>query len=269
MNMAWRANFADHRVRTSPAATGGASMSRCRQKQLQVDRPSRCGTIAANFRGHVTTLMRGIRILTIFATAIASATATGAQIQSSREAFYRCKDAKGQTHYGDRMPPSCNGLDTEVLNAHGTVLRVLEGDQTRASRLSREASESTERKAREQRLHRDRMLLETYLSVEDIERLRDQRLEQLRAQYRLTEQTIVNLRERQNRLQGQIARFKPYSSQPGAPPLPDHLAEEMVNSVNGLRVYQESLTKNRAEQAEVNTTFGADIKRFKELKGVR
>jgi hypothetical protein len=112
-------------------------------------------------------------------------------------------------------------------------------------------------------------LSETYLSVEDIERLRDQRIEMLVAQFRVTEQTLANMRERQARLETQVARFKPYSDKPGAPPLPDHLAEEMVNTVKGVRVYQESLEKNRAEQADVKSTFGADIKRFKELKGVR
>ena len=183
--------------------------------------------------------MRGIRTFTIFAAALASAPILAAQ--SKGEAYYRCKDANGLALYGDRMPPGCQGMDTEVLNAHGMVLRVIEGDRTRASRLAREATESQEREAKEQRQQRDHMLLETYLSVEDIERLRDQRLEMLAAQYRATEQTIANMRERQGRLESQVARFKPYSDKPNAPPLPDHLAEEMVNTVNSLRVYQESM----------------------------
>lgn len=213
--------------------------------------------------------MRGIRTLTIFAATFASAAALAAQTDRTREAFYRCKDAKGQTLYGDSMPFGCNGFDTEVLNANGMVLRTIEGDQSRASRLSREASERSSVQAMQQRLQRDRMLLETYLSVEDIERLRDQRLELLAAQYRATEQTIKNMRERQSRIETQVARFKPYSDKPGAPAVPDHLAEEMVNTVNGMRVYQESLEKNRAEQADVKSSFGADIKRFRELKGLR
>jgi hypothetical protein len=179
--------------------------------------------------------MRGIRTLTIFAATFASVTAMAAEGDRSREAFYRCKDGKGQTLYGDSMPFGCNGYDTEVLNAHGMVLRTIEGDQTRASRQSREAAEKN----------------------------------LLAAQYRATEQTIKNLRERQSRLETQVARFKPYSDKAGAGPVPDHLAEEMVNTVNGMRVYQESLTKNRAEQADVKSSFGADIKRFKELKGIR
>lgn len=188
---------------------------------------------------------------------------------SSREAFYRCKDGRGQTHYGDSMPPACAGYDTEVLNDNGIVLRLIEGDATRRSRIAREAEEAKARRVREEREQRDRMLIETYLSVEDIERLRDQRLELLVAQHRLTEQNIVSLRDRQGRLENQIARFKPYSDKPNAPPLPDHLAEEMVNTVNGLRVYQESLANNRKEQAALKASFEADIRRFKELKGVK
>jgi Domain of unknown function (DUF4124) len=231
--------------------------------------------MAALFRGY-SLPMRGIRIITIFAATLASASTFAAQHtqkkstpKASGEAYYRCKDANGQPLYGDRMPPGCQGMDTEVLNAQGMVLRVIEGDQTRAARITREVTENKERQSREQRQQRDRMLLETYLSVEDIERLRDQRLELLAAQYRATEQTIVNMRERQGRLETQVARFKPYSNSPKAPPLPDHLAEEMVNTVNSLRVYQESLVKNRDEQADVKSAFSADIKRFKELKGIR
>jgi hypothetical protein len=43
----------------------------------------------------------------------------------------------------------------------------------------------------------------------------------------------------------------------------------MVNTVKGLRVYQESLAANRKEQKELNEQFDADVRRFKELKGLR
>lgn len=216
--------------------------------------------------------MRVLRILTIVAATFASGLALAAQsknkTRSADEAYYRCKDVKGQSLYGDSVPPGCQGQDIEVLNAHGMVLRVIEGDKTRAARIIREVVEAKERRLRQEREQRDRMLLETYETVADIERLRDQRLELLVAQRRVTEQTISNMRERQSRLESQVARFRPYSSKANAPTLPDHLAEDMVNTVNGLRVYEESLEKNLAEQAEVKSTFSADIKRFKELKGI-
>lgn len=204
--------------------------------------------------------------------ALASAWMTTAWTQpvdTSKDAFFRCKDAGGQTHYGDSMPPACNGRDTEVLNDRGMLLRIIEGDSSRAARTARESEEARLRKIKEEARQRDRMLIDTYLTVADIERLRDQRMAMLQGQYRLTETNIANMRDRQQRLQTQIARFKPYSDAPNAPPLPDHLAEEMVNTVNSVKVYEEALLSNRKEQAEVKAAFDADIKRFKELKGLK
>lgn len=215
--------------------------------------------------------MRGIRLIAtmiVLAGMVYAATAV-AQNRNSREAFFRCKDRNGQTHYGDSVPPECAGLDTEVLNDNGMPLRLIEGEATRAKRLEREAVEAKVRRERDRRELRDRTLIETYLTVEDIERLRDQRIEQLNAQVRVTEQNIGSLRDRQTRLQAQIARFKPYNDAPNALPLPEHLGAEMVATVNGLRVYEESLNANRKEQTDLREAFASDIRRFKELKGLR
>ena len=220
----------------------------------------------------------GIRIIATTIVVLTAAYSTTAAAQArprqqskgvSHEAFFRCKDRNGQTHYSDSMPAECTGLDTEVLNDKGMQLRVIEGDVTRQKRLLREVEERKLDKEREQRALRDRTLIETYLTVEDIERLRDQRLEMLNAQYRVTEQNISTLRDRQTRLQAQVARFRPYSDNANAPPLPEPLGAEMVNTVKGLRVYQESLAANRKEQQTLTDQFESDIKRFKELKGIR
>ena len=51
--------------------------------------------------------------------------------------------------------------------------------------------------------------------------------------------------------------------------MPDHLAEEMVNTVNGLQVYREELAKNTGDQTRLRGAFDSDIARFKELKGIK
>lgn len=186
-----------------------------------------------------------------------------------REAFFRCKDAKGQTYYGDRMPPQCQGLDTEVLNERGTVLRVIDGTQALAARAERRTAEEAEKKKRDAAALRDRMLVESYLSVQEIERLRDQRITLLDTQLRIAEQNIVSLREREKRLMQQAQRFKPYNDKPNAPPLPDHIAEEMVGTVNGIAVTQQNMADKHAEQQQLQAQFADDIKRFKELKGIK
>jgi hypothetical protein len=42
-----------------------------------------------------------------------------------------------------------------------------------------------------------------------------------------------------------------------------------VNTVKGLQVYEQELTKNTAERERVTREFASDIARFKELKGIK
>jgi Domain of unknown function (DUF4124) len=183
---------------------------------------------------------------------------------ASGEAVYRCRDARGQSHFGQAIPEKCLEQDVEVLDSSGRVVRVIPGRRS----LEQVAQQKAAEEAAKAGAQRDRTLLATYISVADIERLRDQRLELLEQQNRVTRQYIANLREREARLINDVQRFRPYSDAPKAQPLPDHLAEEIVNTVNGLQVYEQELTKNTAEQERLRTEFASDIARFKELKGI-
>jgi hypothetical protein len=183
----------------------------------------------------------------------------------SGDEVYRCRDANGRYVYGQAIPAPCMEQDIEVLDGSGRVVRVIPGRRSLEESAAHKAQEDAVKAAAQ----RDRTLLATYLSVADIERLRDQRLELLEQQSRVTEQYIANLRERESRLVADVQRFRPYSDTPEAPPVPDHIAEEMVNTVNGLQVYEEQLAKNTAERDKLRAEFDADIARFKELKGVK
>ncbi len=187
-------------------------------------------------------------------------------LPASAANFYRCKDAHGKPHYSMSMPPECEGLDTQVLNEKGNVVEVIEGEASRAKTLAREAEEAAALKARNDQLQRDRVLLETYLAVSDIERLRDQRLELLQAQLKVAEQHIGTLQERLNQLKQQSARFKPYSDAPDARPLPDHIAEALIGTIRSIAVDRETMQTKTDEQTQLAANFDRDIKRFKELK---
>ncbi len=187
---------------------------------------------------------------------------TGTPLES--EEVYRCRDARGQYQYSQSIPPICMNQDVEVVDKTGRVLRVIPGPQSVEQAEAQKAAEEAAKAAAQ----RDRTLLATYLSVADIERLRDQRLELLEQQSRVTGQYIANLREREARLVIDVQKYRPYSDRPKAQPVPDHVAEELVNTVNGLRVYGEELARNTAERDKLRAEFDADIKRFKELKGI-
>jgi hypothetical protein len=183
----------------------------------------------------------------------------------SDEYVYRCKSASGHSFFGQNIPPECMGADVEVLDETGRVVRMIPGAKT----LEQIAAQKAVDDARTAAAQRDRTLLATYLSVADIERLRDQRIDLLEQQNVVTRQYITNLRAREARLMESVQRFRPYSAKPNASALPEQIASEIVNTVKGLQVYEQELAKNTTERERVTQEFAADISRFKELKGIK
>ncbi|MDH5176414.1 MAG: hypothetical protein OEW50_08140 [Gammaproteobacteria bacterium] len=181
------------------------------------------------------------------------------------EYVYRCKSESGHSFFGQNIPPECMGADVEVLDETGRVVRMIPGTKSLEQMAAQKAAEDAKAAAAQ----RDKTLLATYLSVADIERLRDQRIELLEQQNVVTRQYITNLRARESRLMQSVQRFRPYSPKPNAPALPGQIANEIVNTVKGLQVYEEELAKNTVERERVAAEFGADISRFKELKGLK
>jgi len=221
-------------------------------------------------------MQRHMRLITVFVLAAqallvasppvdAAAKKSNTKTLKSQEAAYRCRDANGRHTIGQSIPAECMEADIEVLDVNGRVVRIIPGREALAEIEAQKAAHAAMVAA----ANRDKTLLATYLSVEDIERLRDQRLELLVQQGRVTDQYVANLKERESRLSLDVQRFRPYSSKNNAPPLPDHIAEDIVNTVNGLQVYQQELAKNMLEQQELRGAFDADIARFKELKGLK
>jgi len=181
------------------------------------------------------------------------------------EYVYRCKSESGHSFFGQNIPPECMGADVEVLDNTGRVVRMIPGTKSLEQIAAQKAADDAKAAAAQ----RDKTLLATYLSVADIERLRDQRIELLEQQNVVTRQYITNLRARESRLMQSVQRFRPYSPKPNAPALPGQIANEIVNTVKGLQVYEEELAKNTVERERVAAEFGADISRFKELKGLK
>lgn len=183
---------------------------------------------------------------------------------------YRWVDDEGVVHYGDRVPPQYADRDRDLLNTQGVQVGVQEGVLTEAERAERAQLATAEQATREARMadaRRDQVLLDTYLSVEEIERLRDRRLELLEAQIKVTEHYLGNLRKRLERLQREAADYRPYSDNPEAPDVPEALGLELSRTIASISLYEQTLARSRTEQSELAAAFESDIQRFRELKG--
>jgi Domain of unknown function (DUF4124) len=187
---------------------------------------------------------------------------------TSAQQIRKWVDKDGVVHYGDRVPPEFADRDRVILNEQAVPLGFEEGEITPEERaeLNRIAAEQErERVAQEDAARRDRMLLETYLSVNDIEELRDRRIELLESQIKVTEQYLNNLRKHMRTLEREAER---YDDSEGAG-LPPDLALEMSRTAASISLYEENLARTRSEQDVVRQAFASDIDRFVELKGRR
>jgi Domain of unknown function (DUF4124) len=204
------------------------------------------------------------RLLSTSVLIAATLLAAGAWGASSTHKVYKWVDDQGVTHYGDQIPPEYAAQAHGVINNQGVEIEHTDAQKT-AEQL---ASEDQKRLDAEQRAHRDRNLLTTYGSVQEIEHLRDQRLSLLTDQIKLKEQFLESLNLKMSRLKVTSSRYKPYSSDPKAPPMTDQLTEDLVRVGSDIRTQEENLRQKRAEQANMNQEFEGDIARFKELKGI-
>lgn len=185
--------------------------------------------------------------------------------------LYRWVDEKGEIHYGDRVPPEEVKLDREILNEYGVAVKFLPHELTAEELVTLQRQQAI-KAAEQQRIHeadqRDKVLLNTYLSVEEIVALRNRRKELLDGQIHVTEAYLKNLRTKLIKLQTDSARFQPYNPDPNAPPINSRLAKELSNTLKSILVYEQTLIDTRSKQTQLVAKFASDIDRYRHLRGL-
>ena len=189
---------------------------------------------------------------------------------AQKKKLYQWRDANGQVHFSETVPPEYANRDRVIVNDQGVRVGFEEGEITQeeaAAARARQAPAEADKQAKEEIARHDRMLLETYISVADIEDLRNRRLELLESQIKLTEVYLGNLRKRLVDLQLDANNFKPYSTRADAPQIPEPLARDISQTTSSISLYEQTLARTRADQSALKKSFDDDIARFRELKG--
>ena len=190
-----------------------------------------------------------------------------ADAQSGQKKVYRWVDRNGQVHYGDSVPAEYADQDRDVLNRQGVTVGREQGLVTAEEAAAKAAADKVARDEQKRRL-RDRVLLQTYQSVEELEVLRDNRLELVDSQLTIQEQSLANLRAQLAQIRKQAARYAPVNTKPDAAPLPAELANDLKRAASDIVTQEDNLQKRRDERENIRLTFEADIKRFGELRAV-
>lgn len=183
---------------------------------------------------------------------------------ASWAAMYRWVDEEGNVHYSDQLPPEAIQRDRDVLDDEGRRVDMQPAPKTPEEKAAEERQRQEElaeirRKAEEER--KDRVLLQMFTTVDEIEIARDSRLSQIEAQIALTESKLKRLRDEHTTLKQRIENIEGQGK-----PVPPQLQENYDVTRQSLLDNERFLQERKAEYQALEEKFAADIERFKELK---
>lgn len=174
---------------------------------------------------------------------------------------YRCTGADGKRYYGQTIPRPCIGQVVEQLNEQGLVIRRIEPRSTADEREAKAAEEKKRREeelARREELRRNRALLATYTSVDDIENARNRALQGNALAIKDVEERVAQIKSRQEQLAKEMESYKDK-------PAPEELTRDIRNAEIDLAA-QEGLRQAKRKEAEaINAKYDEDRQRFVEL----
>jgi len=174
---------------------------------------------------------------------------------------YRCTGSDGKRYYGQTIPRPCIGQVVEQLNPQGMVIRRIEPRSSADDREAKAAEEKKQREeelARREELRRNRALLATYTSVDEIEDARVRALEGNSRAIKDANQRIAEIKARQDELSKEIATYE-------SKPVPAELKREAENARFNLEA-QEGLRDAKLKEAQaINARYDEDRRRYLEL----
>ena len=206
--------------------------------------------------------MRVIR--TLVSLTIAAALAGPAMAQqkpkpgASRPVMYKCVDDRGKIYYSDKFTPECGQI--EEMNRQG---RVVKKHETVKPAVAAKPAEEEQRGRKElaERQRRDRALIATYTSEEEIDLARDRSLaiplQAIKtAENRLAKANsqLFDLKSEANRLAGQEKAIPPY------------LLEEIDVKLDEMPELEAELLEKKSYAESVRAKYEADKLRYRELK---
>jgi hypothetical protein len=205
--------------------------------------------------------MRNIKFLlpTLLSTLLAiSALPVQAQL-------YKWTDENGKIYYSDKVPPQHAKHQRDVLNEQGLTVEKIEAAKT-AEQLMEEEKQAKlleeQRQKDEKQATYDQMLLNSYLSEENLISTRDAKIESIENIIRTSNLTLKNQEKRLMALRKSAANHER-----GGKSVPEAVLDQIYKAKDQIQRTHDYIAKKKVEQGDIREKYGKDIQRYRELKG--
>jgi hypothetical protein len=187
---------------------------------------------------------------------------------ASAAKLYKWVDENGAVRYSDRMPASQSKREHQTLNSQGIVVTTKEAAKTEEEiQALKDAEKVLQTKQEIENIEKeaqgrlDRVLLLTFSSEEELNRVKDGRIRVLDAVIRLIYQSIATAQDRLARLQEDAKQL--YTSK--GREVPGGLAQNIEESVSKIENREIQLQVKLEEKHKIQGQFEIDIARFRLL----
>jgi hypothetical protein len=171
-------------------------------------------------------------------------------------------DENGQRSCGDSVPPKYADRERQEINERGIATKQVPRAKTPAEQIAEEQDQAA--KAAQRQKAYDRYLVESYRSVKDLEKARQERLAALDTRIVLVQKAIAS---GQQQLDALVARKQ--SLQKNNFPVDKKLEEQIKEYRRAIIENPKALEQLNIEREKVETQFTADIARYHELMGTQ
>ena len=205
-------------------------------------------------------MVRGLTIIAATALIIASLAAHAQSTPS--QLTYRCVGKDGKKYYGSTVPTPCLGQPIEQLNTSGLVVRRInpEGDEKERTLKEAEAKKKREDEAAaKEAARRNRALLATYTSEQDIDEARSRALADNELAVRDVELRIDAIKKRQASYDKELEFYK------GGNKPPARLQDDIRDAEIDLQAQENLLVVKKKDVNSINARYDDDKKRYREL----
>jgi hypothetical protein len=174
---------------------------------------------------------------------------------------YKWVDEKGGVHYSDKLPPEAADKNRIELNAQGVPIKKTERALTPEQLKAREQDEARAReieKQREEIARRDRALLSSYTTEQDIDLARKRAQHTLDAAIQSAEAYAAQLKIRKADAEAKKASY-------AGKPVPVAIERELETISAETAQQAELITRKKKEATAMHAKYDADKQRWREL----
>lgn len=172
--------------------------------------------------------------------------------------LYKWVDDKGETHYGEVVPPEYANKDKVQFNEKGREVK-----QKEAVGEAGSGKKSTvEEQATIDQRRRDKALVNTYSNEKEIDLSRDRNLQQVEARINSVQLLLKSAQESLDHYRKEADGLTQ-----GGKKIPDSLQSDIAEGKNKVAKLKQDLAKAQEKAASVRASYEADKVRYRELTG--